>query len=308
MYDFDPSIDIDVLIQEVLNRQISLGKVSQIESKEYISQIEHSNKGKRFKKEKSFENLYREYESEKWSQSLNDFLSKKTSEISLASDLYFVDKSELTLRIGNNLYASNLKTARQIHIDTLAAVLESLVSVPSTLIEIGAGDGGTLLPLLDKTRQVFPDSIALDLSPSGLKKIELIANLLNYRVQTREFNLEKDTLLDLEINEFATVVTSFTLCCIPELNERFFNSIAEVNPRLVLHFEPLYEDLDPEDPLDMWARQYIEINDYNTNFLSELNSFLLSREDFEMKFKIDVSFGQNPLLPGSLICWGRTNK
>jgi hypothetical protein len=115
-------------------------------------------------------------------------------------------------------------------------------------------------------------------------------------------------LLDLEINEFATVITSFTLCCIPELNERFFNSIAEVNPKFVLHFEPLYESLDPEDPLDMWARQYIEINDYNTNFLSELNSFLLSREDFEMKFKIDVSFGQNPLLPGSLICWGRTNK
>jgi hypothetical protein len=299
--------NINQSIEDYLCRAIDAGALSKLDDRESASYLHSKMKEHVSKKIKNFENLYREYEREKWNVSLQNFSDNINSTILSARECYRGEQTRIVLRFKKNLYTTDLGTARNMHIYILETVFRSFVKEVGTLVEIGAGDGGTLLPLLDHTRDLFPEAVALDLSPSGLKKIDLVSKLLNYDVKTKEFNLERDNLCEQKIPELSTILTSFTLCCIPELSEEFFISIAESKPRFVVHFEPMYEALEQEESTDQLGRKYIEVNDYNTNFLSKLDQFLNSRKDFEVKFKLDVFFGQNPLLPGSVICWGRKN-
>lgn len=299
--------DISLRIEEYLSHAIDAGTLKKLDQNESFNYLQSKMKDHVSKKVKNFENLYREYEREKWNVSLQNFSTKMDSKILSAKDCYKAEQVNLALRFKDNLYSADLDSARKMHIYILEVILRSFTKDTGTLVEIGAGDGGTLLPLLDNTRDLFPEALALDLSPSGLKKIDLVSKMLNYNVKTKEFNLERGNFSELKIPELSTILTSFTLCCIPELKEGFFVSLAEIKPNFVVHFEPFYEALDQKDAVDLFGRKYIEINDYNTNFLSKLDEFLDSRKDFEVKFKSNIFFGQNPLLPGSIVCWGRKN-
>jgi hypothetical protein len=299
--------DINKSFEDYLCQAIDAGTLNKLDDKESSSYLQSRMKEHVSKKIKNFENLYREYEREKWNVSLQNFSDNMNSTILSAKECYLREKTRIVLRFKNNLYATDLDTARNMHVYILEAIFRAFTKDEGTLVEIGAGDGGTLLPLLDNTRDLFPEAVALDLSPSGLKKIDLISKILNYKVKTKEFNLEQDNLSEQKIPQLSTLLTSFTLCCIPELREEFFVSLAETKPRFVVHFEPIYEALDEEETTDLLGRQYIEVNDYNTNFRSALNQFLGSRKDFEVKFESNILFGQNPLLPGSIICWGIKN-
>lgn len=299
--------DVNRKIEKYIDQEINLGVLNQLDSTQSMKYLESKTNNHTSKKIKNFENLYQEYEREKWNSSLNYLSNKKILDMTSAQEFYETAQTNIVLRFKNSLYATDLNSARKIHVDILEIVLRSFVNEVGNIIEIGAGDGGTLLPLLDKTRDLFVEALALDLSPSGLKKIDLIAEQLKYNVRTAEFNLEANNFEKIKINQSSTFITSFTLCCIPKLSEDFFNSIAEKNPKFVLHFEPIYENLNQENSVDSMGRSYIEINDYNTNFLSALNHFLELRNDYEIKFQSDVFFGQNPLLPGSIVCWQRKN-
>ena len=70
----------------------------------------------------------------------------------------------------------------------------------------------------------------------------------------------------------AVVYTSHSIEQIPTLDDSFVHGLIRRAPRLVVHFEPCYDDQDDKTLIGLMRRRYIELNDYNRNLLGLLRS------------------------------------
>lgn len=168
--------------------------------------------------------------------------------------------------------------------------------------ELGCGFGQIALGLLIEYPKLPFTLSAGDFSRNGLTIARSIAREEGIDIETFECNFYKNGITTANIEPDAVFFTSYALCCMPTMTESLFNDLLKFTPKLVIHFEPCYEMLDPTTLLGLLARRYIEVNDYNRNLLS-----FLRREEKNGRIRLVQEeapiMGLNPLLPHSTIVW-----
>ncbi len=172
----------------------------------------------------------------------------------------------------------------------------------SALVELGAGYGSVLFHLSRREPFSSMPLMAGDYTDSGLELMKLIAETHKVKLEVAHCDFTHPNLTDLPIPEDAIIYTSFAAKCVPNLPDSFVESLVKFRPKVVVNFEPCYHHYDQDSLLGFLRRKYVEVNDYNRNFIPLLKKY-------EKKGLIKILseetniFGVNALLPASIIAW-----
>ena len=301
----ETSSDAKNNIEILLNGYLSRGQFAKLEKNQVMQDSIERMKNVVESRKKTYENLYDEYENQKYAPELNRVLTQKSNIKFDTLDANVSENPRIVIRVLGDYYSAFSTDAHRFFVDIIAETLVSIEIPTFSLIELGAGEGLTLLPLLEKIKARVSNCIAIDLSPSGLKKINAIANNFDLDVQTLTHNIEMSLPEELKEYRNSVVLTSFFLACLPKLEKDFFQRIASLQPSHVFHFEPNYERLNEIDMMDVLCREYTRRNNYNENFESKLRDFLSTQAEYEIFIEAEDVFGKNSLLPSSVIGWRR---
>jgi hypothetical protein len=259
------------------------------------------------KKVKNSEELYREYEKEKWADELSRIVSTDSL---FVGDIYSVfhpsDKVKL-IRVFDQLYLANEVNIRKFFIECLAELLYPHLVGSSALIDIGAGTGATSIPLIYQIPDLKLPYYATDLSPSGLAALEKVAQNFDIDVCTSVNDFADGFHPSFNPPKGSCILTTFSLSCLPLISQDFFKDIESLEPNFVFHIESVFENLDETNSLDRHAIEYVYLNGYNTNLLTVLGHHLETSQSYEIKFVSPIFLGENPAFPLTIVCWGKVS-
>jgi hypothetical protein len=195
------------------------------------------------------------------------------------------------------LYVTSANEVQRIRDKALIDILAEPISRAKVVVELGCGYGYNLSLL----NQAFPHCtwIGGEYSNNGVRLAErLFTDDQNISVIPFNYYDPEWSILE-NLTEEALVITVFSIGELPQAAAvmptflKYKDKIAEV-----IHLEPAYELLDNQSTLDLMRRSYIELNNYNTDLLTALNSIGAHVIEKQPYF-----IGTNPLCPISLIRW-----
>jgi SAM-dependent methyltransferase len=306
----EPFLDFDIRLAKIVSdyEQAGLIKLAANQSLQVLVDTENLLKTDVSPVVKNSEQLFREYELEKWGKELARVKSLLLVKDLSLDEVYSPTPKNLTIRIFDQLFETELVIARKLFIECLADFVSNILPDISSILDVGSGTGATLLPLLERLPSVNVPIYATDISPSGLEVLKMISAAADRIITTATHDFSSGLKLNLDIPEGSLVITSFSLSCIPKIPTKFFEDLVNLEPEFVLHIESLYETLDPSSELDRYAQKYIEWNRYNQNLMSELEVCIGENPAYDLIYQSSTFFGQNPSFPLSIVLWGRVSE
>ena len=253
-------------------------------------------------KKKNIKEVYREYEKEEWANLYEKIKKLNLKNISIRDiDRIYNKFSKKTFFFNNGFfYFGNIKYIlnkyNQIYAKTISRFLEKK---NNSIVELGAGYGSKIFNLYKnlKKKSIF---FAGEYSANGRKIMKLINRK---KIITKIFrcNFLDKQLLEL-IPKSSIIFTSYALHYIPMLKKNFYLYFKKINPKVIIHFEPLFEAHDNTEIYGKMCRNYIRCNDYCKNQLSYFKNLEKEKKIKILYFKKNI-FGSNPLLPISILAW-----
>ncbi len=242
--------------------------------------------------------VLREYDREKWGSVLAWL---KTRSVVTADDLLReqgLDPEQIVAfaNDGRFLVASTrvvMEAYERLLLDTL------LPRPADVLVELGSGLGDKLLTLAQtlKPRTVWGG----ELTSSGVACGRLLAKLCGTAAGFGHFDYNNEETIE-DVPKDALVYTSHSIEQIPMLEESFIRGLIRRAPRVVVHFEPCYDDQDDKTVLGLMRRRYTELNDYNRNLLGLLRLFERTGQIRILEHRPNV-FSDQPFNSTSIIAW-----
>lgn len=104
------------------------------------------------------------------------------------------------------------------------------------------------------------------------------------------------------IPENSIIFTSYALHYLPTLRNNIIDFFLSFKPNVIINFEPIYEFHSKNFEFNSLCRKYIDLNNYNKNFVSVLNRNIKNKK-IELIKVCKNKIGINPLLPISAIVW-----
>lgn len=247
--------------------------------------------------------LLREYDQDEWGGLLRKLASAKLPITMDELDaLYIGDLSELSLRSwGEELSLLSEMESRLEHQRLVETSLEKLFPA-SAVVEFGAGYGGMILRMASSPRFRVIPLLAGELTRSGREVIQTMARASNLPVTVGHCDLGSPDIADFPIPEGALIFTSFALTYLSQLDRTFFERMAALKPKAVVHFEPFHEHFRGTTMLSLLRRRYLEVNDYNLNALTVAHEEQRAGRIRILREEPNV-YGGNPLLPVSVLAW-----
>ena len=186
--------------------------------------------------------------------------------------------------------------AYEVQLGIFQEALSQYAQAPA-LVEIGAGNGRLMASFAKEFRGSFDNFIALEPMPSGRAIVSHMSRDVENLI-TADCDICSNPFTSATIPQGAVIYTSWVIYLFPHFNAKsFLNAVFSLHPRAVLFFEPVYEMLEQTSPYDVLVQKYIDINNYNKDFYSEL----LQDARFEIVKTKKHAFGNNPLFPCSII-------
>ena len=251
---------------------------------------------------KTPQEITREYEHEKWGALLD-----KVHRFGKAVTLDEIDKwaldttQEILCSIQDDYYRMNPLEAHERYLNLVDDYLSDFLPATS-LVELGAGYGSIILGLGKKSGIREMNILAAEYTNSGIDLIKHVARAERLKITVDRCDFSAVPITNLPISSGAIIFTSYATPYVPIMPDSFVHSLAGFDPSVVIHFEPCYEHCDQNTLIGMLRRRYIEINDYNRNLVT-----LLQEHETKGTLKILKEerslFGNNPLLPISVIAW-----
>jgi hypothetical protein len=143
---------------------------------------------------------------------------------------------------------------------------------------------------------------AADYTSTGPALASLIAKEENVELTSGHCDFTSRKLTDLSVPRDTILFTAYAAQYVEELGPRFIEGIIALEPKVVVHVEPVYEHAEETTLLGLLRRRYIEVNGYNRN----LSTILHDHEELgslEILEETAPAFGPNPLLAASVIAW-----
>ncbi len=248
---------------------------------------------------KNEEELEREYENEKWGVLLKNIEERGIpSSIENVDSIAFDGNSETFSYYKDEFIKSTYGDLHKKYIDIVFAAVSPYLPAPA-IVELGSGYG-TIIMNLAKYLEKDQLLIAAEFAPSGVKIIRKIADFENFNLKAGSCNFYDLNIGDLNIPDGSIIFTSFATTCVPELPNSFLDALLATNPKLVIHFEALYEHCG-DDLFGLLRKKYIMANDYNKNLLTLVEN----HPNITITEHTLPIIGTNPLLCVSILHWKR---
>lgn len=254
-------------------------------------------------KQKTPEEITREYETEKWGPLLERVKASGASVRVNQVDAWMLGSAPDVLCATND-GKWELMPALKAHLRHLDLVERELKRYwPATaLVELGCGYGSVILSLAKRLGLKGQPVLAGEYTESGVALVKLLAQSQGMAIDAQPCDFLRQPMTKLPVPPGALIFTSYATSTIPMLPAGFIDSLAAWQPRAVVHFEPCYEHCPPETLLGLLRKQYIKANDYNRNLLTELRG-AQKRGKIEIINEQAAVFGMNALFPASIIAW-----
>lgn len=169
------------------------------------------------------------------------------------------------------------------------------------LVEIGCGYGSVLFELIKRGNANYQSVMGLEYTEQGVELAQNLASWHKYDVTIGQGDFNATNISNLKIMPDSDVFTSYAFHYVRDSAQALSN-IIKLNPRRVLHFEPIFQHYKEQTILGLLQRRYLEINDYNSSLRQEL-SRLVKEGTIELIREDPMVFGGNCLLPASLLIW-----
>ncbi len=195
-----------------------------------------------------------------------------------------------------------LMTANESFDYYVSLVERALLEDPSPhLLEIGCGYGSVLFELMKRANVNYESVVGLEYTQQGVELAQHLAAWHNYDVTIGPGDFNAAGISNTKIPPHTDIVTSFSLSYVRDSALALAN-IIKLNPRRILHFEPVFQHYREKTILGLLQRKYMEVNDYNSTFREEL-ARLEGEGVIEIIKEEPMIFGGNCLSPLSLLVW-----
>ena len=180
--------------------------------------------------------------------------------------------------------------------------MQDHISSVSQIIELGAGYGWPLLKLAKLTQYSHCQFIGAEYTDSGIECIDILAQREQINLQVGYCDLNQLSLNQFKIIDNPLIFTSVAMICLKGFSKTTLDELIRIRPRIVIHFEPIYEYCNDNSLHSLMCKRYIQLNDYNQNMLTTL-------KEYEKQGYIKIVqesrniFGTNPLMPFSVVKW-----
>jgi hypothetical protein len=194
--------------------------------------------------------------------------------------------------------------ANQVWLELLERTIKPWLPAPG-LVELGCGYGNVLLSLAKRFNQDAGQIVGGEYTQSGVNLLSYLAKQENLTVQSGRCDLGAPGLTSLNLPPDSVIYTSYATPYVRHFTARFVEDLCAFRPRVVCHFEPCYEHTNDDSIIGLMRRRYIEVNDYNRNLVTILET---AQRDGRIQIITQEPnvFGLNALLPASLIAWKPT--
>lgn len=246
--------------------------------------------------------ILREY-GEKWGNLLQVFQNKSFADLTQALDFLFETHFPEKLLFHANediYYADTGPQFWNFFYAKISDVLSRYMSAEDSIVELGCGWGRNLFYFLNSG--ICRSAVGGEYAPEGIKLGELMKNRFNLPIEFHYFDFKNPGQEFLKKMEGKVVFTHNSIEQVNYLPKSTVLSIAACSPKVVVHFEPVYEYRNGNSLLHFFWKRYTEMNDYNRNLVSVL-------KELEKEGKIEIILeqihylGLNAFNPGSIIAW-----
>jgi hypothetical protein len=242
-----------------------------------------------------------EYDTDKYARCLDFLESHPSATFETIKEFEFGTRSKqsMLVSIRDELFATDFRTARLLHYESLERAIGPLSEETQTIVELGAGYGFNLHWLnteVDRSK----DYIGGELSANAVKLGNRLASDLS-NIRLRQFNFyDPDSYSFLDSLPGPLLI--FTCHAVEQLPSAagLFENLRPYRGRIhsVVHCEPCHQ-LHSGNLLGQMRSRYAELNDYNR----DLPALLDEAEEMEVLLQEPDVFGLNPLNPTSIIQW-----
>ena len=204
----------------------------------------------------------------------------------------------------SKFYLATGKEKFEKHLELYKTVLDPYIMNASSLVELGAGYGSKILNLSNHDNYKDLPLYAAEYTVNGCEAIKLLSERMDKKIKVGYCDLKEEVIKDIDIPKDSVIFTSYAAHYVQKMEPTFIDFILEMEPKIIINFEPCYENHSSSKFGDMW-RRYIELNDYNTNMIT-----LLENSHKNKKIELEITenvIGCNPFLPISIIRWHKAN-
>jgi hypothetical protein len=252
-------------------------------------------------KVKTPEEIDREFGREKWGALLERFRQNPDAKLADVDEWAAGDAGQSLTTVGEHLVLMTAEESHSAYIAYIADAVEKRLPA-SAIVELGCGYGSVINALAKRPEFQGMDFQAADFTKTGPELAGLIAENEGVQLRTGHCDFTSGELTELDIPPGAIVYTAYAAQYVEELGPHFVEGLIALEPRAVVHIEPVYEHATGSTLLGLLRRRYIEANGYNRNLSTVLHDHE-ARGSLEILEETAPAFGPNPLLAASVIAW-----
>ena len=210
-------------------------------------------------------------------------------------------KSDMLFHIDENIYYSKDSLAiKELVNKKIVEVSNNHMTSSDTIVELGSGWGRNLFYFLLK--KLCHRVIGGEYTKEGRLVSEFISEKFKLPAEFFHFDYYNPHEQFMQKLAGTVVFTHNSVEQIRHIPEETIQSLIESKPRVVIHFEPVYEYCDKNTLLHYLWKRYTLMNDYNRNLLTVLKKFESSGKLRIIDEKVHT-IGLNAFNPGSFIVW-----
>ena len=254
-------------------------------------------------KYKTKDEVLREFDREKWLQILDEI--KKDESLTLKDIDCKIEEFEKSFPFfyKNKFYLGSGKQIFQKHIQIFKNALDPYIENASSLVELGAGYGSKILNLSNYKNYNKLPLYAGEFTKNGCEAIKLLSQRMNKEIEVGYCDLKEEIINGIKVPKNSIIFTSYAAHYIENLSTTFIDFILKMDPKIIINFEPCYEN-HSDTKYGLMCQRYIELNGYNLNMISVLEE---ANQNGKINLKISENIiGSNPFLPISIIKWHKS--
>ena len=257
-------------------------------------------------RKKTKKEIIREFEIEEWGNLLKK--AKKIKNINIDKVDQLQNSEEIIPYFyRDNFFINTYRSVNKKHTNLYRNILSKYLSDRSTIVELGAGYGLKIFSLAKSKKFSKNNLICAEFTKSGQSIMKLLKQSVKNKVKIGFNDFRNCSVSENLVPKKSIIFTSFSLQYVRFVDEKLLNFFTNLDPKVIIHFEPCYEHFSTENTYDMMCRRYIDINDYNKNLFSSIINYQEKGKCKILNVQKKV-LSYNPFLPISIIEWTPTNK
>ncbi len=259
-------------------------------------------------KYKSHQSIIREFEKEKWKSLISLSESPKTK-IGDLSAMMHIETSLKPFLYDGSIYVDSPLSISDQFIDSSIDILKDIYTKHecSSLVEVGAGYGRLLIPLIDAIENCKIEKVlGLDLTEASGLILSNLSKGLNYNIESSVIDIsgknavrhDKKLLLSAEK---PLIFSCQTIMYTPKIDNDFITLMETWRDGIFCNIEPVFYE-NASHGLQNLQRTYIILNDYNRNLEKKL-SYYADKGIIEILYSDDHLISENVFLPLKIYVW-----